>query len=210
MACSPTIHGIIAWVAPTWNTPTSYTGHPLQHPGRSLEEWPWSSWCKDTTVPLVMWHVWWWSLLWYIITTRRTGLDMNFIFCRIYCMKTSLTMPRSDWSILALRKWSQPIVAWGRHALRCSMPHRKCCVMRWNRPVRWLLMIMMNRVICGASALYWCVSLLIIFRMRHSRDEMYIGHGRLCFCMSVCLSLAAFPHYCTDPDVTWGMAGGTL
>jgi len=23
-------------------------------------------------------------------------------------------------------------------------------------------------------------------------------------CVSVCLSLAAFPHYCTDPDVTWG------
>jgi len=37
------------------------------------------------------------------------------------------------------------------------------------------------------------------FRMRHSRGEMYSGHGRLC----VCLSLAAFPHYCTDPDVTW-------
>jgi len=27
---------------------------------------------------------------------------------------------------------------------------------------------------------------------------MYIGHDRLC----VCLSLAAFSHYCTDPDVT--------
>jgi len=27
---------------------------------------------------------------------------------------------------------------------------------------------------------------------------MYIGHGRLC----VCLSLAAFPLHCTDPDVT--------
>jgi len=27
------------------------------------------------------------------------------------------------------------------------------------------------------------------------------GHGRMC--MSVCLSLAAFPHYCTDPDVIW-------
>jgi len=24
---------------------------------------------------------------------------------------------------------------------------------------------------------------------------------------SVCLSLVAFPHYCTDLDVTWGMAG---
>jgi len=37
------------------------------------------------------------------------------------------------------------------------------------------------------------------------------GHGRLCVCVfvcvSVCLSLAAFPHYCTDPDVTWGMVG---
>jgi len=28
---------------------------------------------------------------------------------------------------------------------------------------------------------------------------MYIGYNRLC----VCLSRAAFPHYCTDPDVTW-------
>jgi len=26
----------------------------------------------------------------------------------------------------------------------------------------------------------------------------------------VCLSLAAFPQYCTDPDVSWGMAGGSL
>jgi len=24
---------------------------------------------------------------------------------------------------------------------------------------------------------------------------------------SVCLSLATFPHYCTDPDETWGMVG---
>ena len=36
-------------------------------------------------------------------------------------------------------------------------------------------------------------------RVRRSRGEMYIGHGRLC----VCLSLAAFPHCCTYPDVTW-------
>jgi len=33
---------------------------------------------------------------------------------------------------------------------------------------------------------------------------MYSGHGRLC----VCLSLAAFPHYCTDPDVGWGNGRG--
>jgi len=32
---------------------------------------------------------------------------------------------------------------------------------------------------------------------------MHIGHGRLC----VCVSLAAFPHYCMDPDVSWGIVG---
>jgi len=37
---------------------------------------------------------------------------------------------------------------------------------------------------------------------------MHIGHVRLCVCMSVCLSLAAFPHYCTDLDVTWGNGMG--
>ena len=26
----------------------------------------------------------------------------------------------------------------------------------------------------------------------------------LSVCLSVCLSLAAFPHYCMDPDVSWG------
>jgi len=49
---------------------------------------------------------------------------------------------------------------------------------------------------------------LITFRASRRRREMYIGHARLCACVSVCacLSLAAFPHYCTDPDVglIWG------
>jgi len=37
---------------------------------------------------------------------------------------------------------------------------------------------------------------------------MYSGHGHLC----VCLSLTAFPHYCMDPDVSWGnvLVGGSL
>jgi len=33
---------------------------------------------------------------------------------------------------------------------------------------------------------------------------MYIGHGRLC----VCLSLAAVPHHCTDSDVALGNGRG--
>jgi len=41
--------------------------------------------------------------------------------------------------------------------------------------------------------------------MRRSRGEIYIGHGCLCV-----YSLAAFPRYCTDPDVLGGMVGGAL
>jgi len=43
--------------------------------------------------------------------------------------------------------------------------------------------------------------LLVVFRLKRRRREMYCGHARL----SVCLSAAASTHYCTDPDVTWGM-----
>ena len=46
----------------------------------------------------------------------------------------------------------------------------------------------------------------ITFRISRRRREMYI----LVTCVSefVCLSAAASPHYCTDPDVTWGMVAG--
>jgi len=47
-------------------------------------------------------------------------------------------------------------------------------------------------------------AIIITFRMRRSRGKMYIRRG----CLRVCLSLAAFPHYCTDPDVTWGNGRG--
>jgi len=51
---------------------------------------------------------------------------------------------------------------------------------------------------------------LVAFRVIRRRREMYIGHARLCvpLCLSVCLSLAACPHYCTDPDVSWGNGRG--
>jgi len=45
---------------------------------------------------------------------------------------------------------------------------------------------------------------IITFRVSRRRREMYIGHARLC----VCLSIIAFPHYCTDPDVSWGNGRG--
>ena len=49
------------------------------------------------------------------------------------------------------------------------------------------------------------MSSVITFRVR----PKYILATAVCVsvCLSVCLSLAAFSHYCTDPDVTWGMVG---
>jgi len=46
---------------------------------------------------------------------------------------------------------------------------------------------------------------VITFRVSRRRCEMYCGHARLSLsvCVSVCLSAAACPRYCTDPDVTW-------
>jgi len=40
------------------------------------------------------------------------------------------------------------------------------------------------------------------------RREMYSGHARLCVCLSVCLSAVTCPHYCMEPDVTWGDSRG--
>jgi len=53
-----------------------------------------------------------------------------------------------------------------------------------------------------------CLRFLVTFRVSRRRRKMYmyivLGH----LCVSVCLSLAACPHYCTEPDVTWGNGRG--
>ena len=46
--------------------------------------------------------------------------------------------------------------------------------------------------------------IFITFCVSRRRRKMYCGHVRLC----VCLSAAVCPHYCTDPDVTWGHGRG--
>jgi len=46
---------------------------------------------------------------------------------------------------------------------------------------------------------------VITFCVSRRRRKKYCGHAR---CVSVCLSAAVRPHYCTDPDVTWGHGRG--
>ena len=45
---------------------------------------------------------------------------------------------------------------------------------------------------------------LVTFCMSRRRRKMCCGHA----CMCVCLSTAVRPHYCMDPDVTWGHGRG--
>ena len=49
---------------------------------------------------------------------------------------------------------------------------------------------------------------MITFCVSRRRRKMYCGHALLCVCVSVCLSAAVRPHYCTDADVTWGHGRG--
>ena len=57
---------------------------------------------------------------------------------------------------------------------------------------------------------------VITFCVSRRRRKMYCGHASLCVCvcacvfvcLSVCLSATICPHYCTDPDVTWGSGRG--
>jgi len=51
-------------------------------------------------------------------------------------------------------------------------------------------------------------AVLVTFCASRRRRKMYCGHALLCVCLCVCLSAAVRPHYCTDPDVTWGRGRG--
>jgi len=64
-----------------------------------------------------------------------------------------------------------------------------CCCFLLSSNIDWL---------CTNSSTF------ITFHMRHSWWEMYIGNGHVC----VFLSFTTFPHYCTDPDATWGNGKG--
>ena len=48
------------------------------------------------------------------------------------------------------------------------------------------------------------ISSVITFCASRRRRKMYCGHARL----SVCVSAAVRPHYCTDLDVTWRRGRG--
>ena len=63
------------------------------------------------------------------------------------------------------------------------------------------------RTVCKLGEWYGCP--LVV----HCWVDLQSVHGFLCYdniavCVSVCLSLASFPHYCMDPDVTWGNGRG--
>jgi len=64
--------------------------------------------------------------------------------------------------------------------------------------------IVQSCLICCKLILNFCI--FITFCVSRRRRKIYCDHRRLCvcLCLCVCLSAAVRPHYCTDPDVTWG------
>jgi len=52
-------------------------------------------------------------------------------------------------------------------------------------------------------------SVSYILRVSRRRRKMLLwSRASVCVCVSVCLSAAVRPHYCTDPYVTWGRGRG--
>jgi len=62
---------------------------------------------------------------------------------------------------------------------------------------RTLLSRLLAMLVKGIAVLF----AIFTFRMSRRRRETYVGHAFVC--ASVCLSVAACPHYCTDRDVAW-------
>jgi len=75
----------------------------------------------------------------------------------------------------------------------------------YSRVWSWQSQTVQHRAITRMVIGTLTASILVTFRVSRRRREMYIGHAHLsvCVCLCVCLSLAAFPHYSMDPDVTW-------
>jgi len=55
------------------------------------------------------------------------------------------------------------------------------------------------------SWLMWCCLLHFEWVVD---DTKCIVVTHVCVCLCVCLSVAVHPHYCTDPDLTWGHGRG--
>jgi len=111
---------------------------------------------------------------------------------------------------------STGFASWQRHYTTVSSSGRQLNFAALNtgrhlcsagRPSRWalahVLVVVVVVVVVVVAVVVVVFVVVVTFHVRRSRGEMYIGHCRLCACLSVCLSLAAFPHYCTDPGVRW-------
>ena len=77
---------------------------------------------------------------------------------------------------------------------------------QWNTPFRKVTCSSMY--LCEYSDLfsdYW-YRILLHFAWVEDHEKCIVVTRSVC--LSVCLSAAACPHYCTDPDVTWGSGRG--
>ena len=105
----------------------------------------------------------------------------------------------------------------GINRLRCATPQCTACTSRHhhsNYDVITSPAVGGGMHCPSASSFKSVLALQMISRLSRSRVlSLHFAWGiaeEKCICVSVCLSLATFPQYCTDPDVTLGMVEGAL
>jgi len=113
---------------------------------------------------------------------------MNFVRCKIHFRSKSCVLLYWLRYCTALQQRASAKLCGVVQGLELRNFRRGCHLYSAVRPSRW------------ASAHV----LVITFCVSRRRRKMYCGHARLCVYLCACLSADVRPHYCTDPDVTWG------
>jgi len=151
----------------------------------AVADW-WRSWLMANTLPCLC-SCQWWTFWTYLVTVNLFSLYlMNFMLystldtvgniLRVHYKSMKCDVSFSQGSASTLFRWGEPV---------------------FHVCVKMFFLLTAEQNYKKNQTSFSRVNVLPRFLW----ITVYIGHARVC----VSLSLTAFPHYCTDLDVTWGI-----
>jgi len=108
--------------------------------------------------------------------------------------------------VSVVQSWGQREHTWCRRTVYHWLHEDAYVSAHWSgchNAVHSVTFIMVDFVLFVEPCSRWC----FYYILRESTENVL--WSRASVCVSVCLSAAVRPHYCTDPDVTWGRGRGS-